>query len=90
MALMRNREMGPTQKVVLAKLRGFEDGALRRELVEATALGQEQVISALRGLLKREVVSKTRPEGAHKTAPYRWRVVEADVWAGVTGRPGCV
>jgi len=73
MALMRKRGLGPTQQKVLDALRACSDGALRREVVEMTGLKREQVISALRGLLNREAVYKTRPPSAHKTAPFVWR-----------------
>ncbi len=71
----RNRRLGPTQEQVLEALRLKGARMDRRALETATGLSQAQVVSALRGLLQRELVSRTRSFGAHQTAAYWWAPV---------------
>ena len=69
----RNRAMGPTQIKVLTALKEHSEGASRLDLAAHTGLTPEQVISGLRGLLKRGKATR-RKEAEHKTAKCIWFV----------------
>lgn len=76
-ALQRRRGLGPTQELLLEKMRASEGVKYTRAGLEVlSGLTQAQVRSALRGLERRALVTFTREHG-HRTAARMWSAAPA-------------